>query len=144
MMIDVCRRAVRRSRSLFAIASGMVVVSCSSAGGSGTADRADTGNSATPVLRTANGQQIFGTGGADSNSSNAAPSPGASPVGATPAESREAQQDPVLVSPDAGAGSSTPPAPRPPPSAAPVPQDPPGAASDDDDDDDDDESDDDD
>ena len=135
MMFDVCRRAVRRSRSLFAIASGMVVVSCSSAGGSGTADRADTSNSATPVLRTANGQQIFGTGGA--NSSNAATSPGASPVGATPAESREAQTDPVLVSHDAGAGSSTPPAPRPPPSAGPVPQDPPGAASDDDDDDDD-------
>ena len=121
-MFHACRSAVRLCRSFFTIASGMVVVSCSSAGGSGTAEPAGTSNSAAPVPRAANGKQVFGTGGADS------------PVAPTPAETGDAQEDPVLVSPDAGVGSS---APRPPPSAAAQPSNSPSAPSEEDDDDDD-------
>lgn len=134
-MFNACRSAVRSCRSILSLATGMVLASCSSAGGSGPAAPADTSNAAAPVLRTANDRQLFGSGSADSSSESAAPSSGsmvgASPVSSTPAESREALNDPILISPDAGA--------TPPPSAAPPPSDSPSAPSDDDDDDDDDE-----
>jgi hypothetical protein len=145
VMFHACRSAVPLWRSFFAIALGALAASCSSAGGSGAGEPTEAGNSAAPVLRTANGQQIFGSGGAASSSDTAAGSSGStSPVGSTPADSREALKDPVLVSPDAGAGSSPPPATQPPPSAGPQPSDAPSAPSDDDDDDDDGEEDDDD
>jgi hypothetical protein len=135
-MFHACKSAARSWRSFYTIASAMVVASCSSAGGPGT-EPADTSNSAAPVLRAANGQQVFGSASADSSSGNAAPSPGSAPVGSAPGESGEAQKDPVLVSPDAGAVRPPPAAPQPPSSAAPQPSDTPSAASDDDDDDDD-------
>lgn len=133
-MLPAGTSAASWQRIFLALAVGTLGVGCSSAGGSGTSEPTDTSDSAAPVLRTANGQQIFGPGNADPSSDGSAAGPGAgsSPVGSTPSASDEAQKTPVLLAPDAGAGASPPATTRPSPSAAPQP---PAAPDDDDDDD---------
>ena len=105
-MLPAGTSAASWQRIFLALAVGTLGVGCSSAGGSGTSEPTDTSDSAAPVLRTANGQQIFGPGNADPSSDGSAAGRGAgsSPVGSTPSASDEAQKTPVLLAPDAGAG----------------------------------------